>query len=314
MLSRFNVEKTRVSHSKTIPDEGNIFIPCPFADERHPKGRDASMGFSIFYSPGKESVFKCFGCGLAGSLKWLAGKINKKHGFVYHDVYEEVFKKETGDLDTQLARACASVDLPPPPDEESEVWEDREIAVYTGSVPKYAVERGLSIEACKAWGLGYDKREGRLVFPVRRDDGRLVGALGRAISPAIEPRWRDYWGFHKEKFLYGEDKIREADGRILLVEGAIAAVLLWTWGFRNVLATMGAHISGIQLAKLRRWGLPVAIAYDGDFAGRRGMADTARGLKGRTDVYEVLLDDGQKLDELPPEEARARVARAELLL
>lgn len=50
---------------------------------------------------------------------------------------------------------------------------------YAGSVPRYALERGLTIETCKEWELGHDREMKRLLFPIRDRLGRLVAISGR---------------------------------------------------------------------------------------------------------------------------------------
>lgn len=63
-------------------------------------------------------------------------------------------------------------------DEMPEIpWEA--YAKHAGSVPPYAIQRGLTIETCKEWELGHDRRMRRLLFPMRDRRGRLVAISGR---------------------------------------------------------------------------------------------------------------------------------------
>jgi len=53
---------------------------------------------------------------------------------------------------------------------------------YAAGVPRYALERGLTIETCKTWELGHDRRHKRLLFPIRDRGGRLVAISGRLYA------------------------------------------------------------------------------------------------------------------------------------
>lgn len=72
--------------------------------------------------------------------------------------------------------ASKSDDLPEIP------WEH--YAAHAGHVPRYAIDpppdgRGLTLDTCRAWELGHDRKMRRLLFPIRDRKGRLVAISGR---------------------------------------------------------------------------------------------------------------------------------------
>jgi DNA primase len=297
---------------------GNIFISCPWAEEKHASGRDRNPSCSVKIAENEESVFKCFACSEAGSLVRLVGKITRGGNAEMADIYEAVFKAEQFPLEGRIKKALDKINGAEPAEKRSELetWDERELEKYAGRVPKYALDRGLTAETCKAWELGYDMREKRLTFAIRRaGDNALVGIAGRSIVGG-EPKYRDYLGFKKEKYLYGENRVETGPeaGRIIVVEGYVKKLLLTQWGFPNVVATMGAIPGESQLAKLRRWGLPVSLAQDGDWAGQRGKERCIEGLHGRVPLYSVAVPEDRDIDEMQPGEARVLIEKAKFLL
>jgi DNA primase len=63
-------------------------------------------------------------------------------------------------------------------------------------VPQYILERGIALETCKVWSLGYDRRAGRVFFPVFDEKRRFVGAVGGLINRVPnQPKYKNY--YHK---------------------------------------------------------------------------------------------------------------------
>ncbi|KKK74541.1 hypothetical protein LCGC14_2882730, partial [marine sediment metagenome] len=79
-----------------------------------------------------------------------------------------------------------------------------------------------------------------------------------------------------------------------LVEGVFDAMVMWQQGYPATIATLGAHITEVQRALVKRLGsISVVLLRDGDAAGRDGAIKDARELA--CDLLPVsiaLLPDG----------------------
>lgn len=170
---------------------------------------------------------------------------------------------------------------------------DKELKGLRFDVP-YLQAKGIKAETAKAWGVGYCTRglmKGRVVFPVRDREGRIVFYTGRSLKED-DPRgkWRLPPDARRSLELFGIDRIagqaaaRKAarDYGLILVEGPTDAVKLAQEGFPNAVASLGAEVSDVQLELLvdpklnpsRR----VTIFFDRDEAGQRGKRLAARAL------------------------------------
>lgn len=315
LLPKLGVEKVR-THERS----GNLQISCPLARWTHASGADNNPSCSIKIAPNDVSLFRCWACQERGTLVGLVAQLNRYRAGELEDLLKEVARVEQLDLTTQVERAAKKYEPEAPKIAEQirridfDVWSEGEIADWVGKVPKYALDRGISIETSREWQLGFDRKGKRLIFPVRRADGKLVGVTGRAIYENLAPKYKDYWGFEKSKYLYGENRIDPALGKLIVVEGFMDVLKLWTQGHRNVVATMGASASAEQLRKIRDLGLDVYMMQDGDRAGRTAREIFVSRLHGRVRLFDVPIPDDGDPDEMAPEDVSAALGAAALVL
>lgn len=142
--------------------------------------------------------------------------------------------------------------------------------------------------------------------------GRPLGYAGRRLNPADVSRWGKWkWppGFPKCQSLWNWHRARpEAQGGLVVVEGAWAVMKLWQAGFRNAVALAGVHISLAQ-AQLLRTAREVTLLLDGDLAGHQA---TARSLASAFHPCIRAVYPPDRLDpaDLPEEHLRALLKRA----
>jgi hypothetical protein len=124
-------------------------------------------------------------------------------------------------------------------------------------------DKGWYCHATHAVAPGRDKPGGGVV---EQPDGTLrrviLSHLGRAVTAEQQQahgKWWVYRGFNKRLELYGLDHLLldpraieqvRATGRVLLVEGPFDVAKLVEAGIHNVVASLGAHLAGEQLARL----------------------------------------------------------------
>lgn len=310
-------EKSRVGQKSVV-------VSCPLAPWTHEDGTDRHPGCSVLIDDAGKSGWRCHACGHHGTLGWLVTKWGLLSRQPIEGAFRLIEREEDGAaavatrMDAKLDQRTRWADPVAKPDaDDPEVVPEVEAATFAGEVPQYALDRGLSLDTCRAWQLGYDRGFGarpvpRLVFPVRRADGRLVGLVGRAIYDGDRPKYLNYLGFPKSKFLYGLDKVRGRE-RLVVVEGMIDAIRLWEYGLPAA-AIIGAAPSEPQ-ARLALEFDRVYLALDRDAAGEEGERALARRLDGRVPVFRVEFPGGKRdPKDMTREEALAAVESARRLL
>ena len=178
------------------------------------------------------------------------------------------------------------------------------------AVPKYIIEkRGISIETCRAWGVGYWKRGKQGVFfPIYDSDKRFVGYTIRWIFPKDDaPSYFHMPGLKRNKILYGENMIDEKrSDKYVIVEGPIDALKVWQAGY-NALSPIGGSFSDGHVSKilLLARNLSGFVMGDGDKAGRELSNDVYNRLSDRKlKISKIECPDGRDPADLNNEEIK----------
>lgn len=255
-------------------------VACPLALKRHGDPYDDNMSCSIKVVPDGPSECKCWSgnCKFKGKLLDLLRAAVQMRGNPPQlmELLKDVEKTEALTLQARQHRATKAINQivnPPPPrtGRDRDVLGERFFNPFAGSIPQYAIDRGISVETAKAWGLGYDKAGHFLVFPVRRTDGALVGMVGRAVNDKAKRRHHNFMGLDKTKHLYGAHMMGPGKP-VVIVEACVDALNTWQ-ALRNhdvaVVATLGEGFSDRHALTISSMRPPfVYIFTDGDSAGR----------------------------------------------
>ena len=140
---------------------------------------------------------------------------------------------------------------------------------------------------------------GRIVIPIRDENGSLVAYAGRSIA-GEEPRYKLPPGFHKGRVLY--NRFAVSGEVVVLVEGFFSCIKVSAAGFPCV-ALMGATFSEAQemLLDFKR----VILLLDPDEAGRESVAGILPRLAKTRYVRDVVPD--KQPDEMTAEEIKALI-------
>lgn len=303
---------------------------CLFAPWLHDGGTDEDPSMSVFYADTGRSAFNCFTCKTKGSLTSMLKRLAVFGHPSAAEMLGFVSERESGNLIAAMPRVLAKYNWEEEKKEQERVWSEKELKPFTGSVPRYAITRGVQIDTCKSLELGYDKKAPRfniqkrmvwdtrrLVFPVRRrKDNALVGLVGRALEDGIKPRYHNYWNFDKRRYLYGEHLVELPFKHLLVVEGMMDMAKLMSLGIRNVVALMGSYPSEEQIAKLKMWCIrtDLYVMLDGNRAGRLGMKFLEENLRGQVRLHTIGLEDGLEPEHLRLEDLSQRMADARLIV
>jgi DNA primase len=130
----------------------------------------------------------------------------------------------------------------------------------------------------------YDRFRGRLMFPIRDLQGRVVAFGGRALGEET-PKYLNSPEtplYTKGNLLYAADLARAAireRNRALLVEGYVDCLMAHQYGFPETVAALGTAFTPAQLATLRRWCEEVVTFFDADAAGQKAAERAAELLE-----------------------------------
>lgn len=173
----------------------------------------------------------------------------------------------------------------------------------------YLIERGLSEETIRAFGVGYfsgkGSMAGRVVIPIHNERGELVAYAGRAID-GTEPRYKFPAGFHKGQVLYNLHRVKEALS-VIVVEGFFDCMKVSQAGY-PCMALMGCSMSQAQEKLLAERFGEVVIMLDGDAAGTEVAETIADRLQSLVfSVKTVNLRNGVQPDQLSEIEIREQL-------
>ena len=132
-----------------------------------------------------------------------------------------------------------------------------------------------------------DAFRGRLMIPIRNEQGELAGFGSRALDDSL-PKYLNTGRtavFDKSRILYGLNLARESvrNKGIVIVEGYMDAITAHQHGFDNVVASMGTALTAQQVAQVRRLTQDVIMALDADAAGQQA---TLRSLESSWQVFQ----------------------------
>jgi DNA primase len=311
---------------------------CPFHSEKSPSfGVNREQGF-----------FKCFGCGVGGSVfkfvelqervsfpeavRIVARKFGvaipegtdgrndaaadgEKEGLLkLHEVaaqfYRDVLASDSGrrgrellerrGLDPQIVESLGFGFAPPGRDALLSHLRSK------GLSPKLAVQAGLVADR---EGRLSDRFWNRLMIPICRESGLVIGFGGRAMEAEQVPKYLNSPEtpiYSKSRTLYGLNVTKKAiaqQGRATLVEGYFDFAMALQGGVTAVVATCGTALTQQQTTLLRRFAARVVLSFDPDAAGQSAAVRSCDLLVHEGfDVNVALLPPGRDPDLVVREE------------
>ena len=153
---------------------------------------------------------------------------------------------------------------------------------------------------------GYHRFAGRLMFPVRDKQGRVVAFSGRQL--VAQKNSGKYVNspetliFKKSNVLFGFDRASRAIGKdshceVIVCEGQIDCIRLHSSGFANAVAGQGTAFTDEHVRMLKRVASQAVLVYDDDAAGHKATIRSAGMLlAAEIPVRVVSLPDGDDPD------------------
>jgi DNA primase len=271
---------------------------CPFHNDHDP---------SFIVSPDKEFCW-CFVCNKGGDIFSFVQEIEnvefpqaleilaEKAGVEIKKQSPEKLKQKN-DLKSILEAACQKFEHNYQINQKvQKAVEERQISVETleqfrigfswqgerelekfllneGYSHKQLIESGLSVPIDSQGAQTRDKFRSRIMFPLFSASGEVVAFSGRAFGD-FEPKFLnspDTKVFKKSEVLYGLNFAKEAirqEDLALIVEGQFDLLALVDKGYKNTVAVSGTALSKSHLSQIKRFTKNIALAFDGDKAGK----------------------------------------------
>lgn len=150
----------------------------------------------------------------------------------------------------------------------------------------YDVNELIDIGLCgRKDNFVYDIFRNRIMFPLYNLDGKPVGFSGRIYNGEADSKYvnsKESVIFKKGSLLYNYHRAltyaREKH-QIIVVEGFMDVIRLYTIGIKNVVATMGTAITKEHANLLMKLSKNIVLSFDGDKAGEKATISAIDALE-----------------------------------
>jgi len=298
-----------ISSYITLESHGkNYFGVCPFHDDHSP---------SMSVSPDRQ-IYKCFVCGASGNVfnfveNYLGISFLEAVKIVADKCGENFTIRESRE-NTKYQKYYDIMNL-------ASMFYQNNLRTATGAeARKYLLDRGLTDEIIKDFGIGlalnendllyklmsnkkiaksdmdelgliadgergtYDLFRNRIIFPLYSPTGKVNGFSGRIYNSESHSKYintKETIIFKKRENLYNYHLASQTARRekfIVICEGFMDAIRIYSVGIKNVVATMGTALAKEQIDLLKKLGVKVIITMDNDNAGELATISLAKSL------------------------------------
>lgn len=305
----------------------NITLACPFAPytDRHKSDVDKRPSFAVLPHNDRPCDIQCFTCGFKasghnGGVKFMVSALAEHDPERWEEFVEAAEDIEYPVGDALLLPLQGRSYLDKLSNFEGTTYEEIDYALFEKKYHRYLERRGITKETAKVWEATYDPEQRRVVFPVRRFDRTLVGAVGRAVDSQASVKYLHYWKMRKANVLFGEQLLR-IGSRLVVVEGVLDAVFVWQTLYEaglleefSVVATLGHAVSDFQRDRIVQYAKEAIVFMDNDEPGQLASTRLCRKMYRKTKTYVVSYGDSQEKDPgaLMPERIVRMIRRAQL--
>lgn len=143
-----------------------------------------------------------------------------------------------------------------------------------------------------------DKNAGRVVFPIRNKDNKVVGFSARIIdknsSSAKYINTSETLVFHKSNILYNyyeaQNHARKC-GYVYLLEGFMDVIACYRVGIYSAIALMGTALTKEHLKMIKELNVTVRLCLDLDSPGQKAMYQIIKVFEANNIPYELVNND-----------------------
>jgi len=303
----------------------NYFGICPFHDDHTP-----SMSVSE-----EKQIYTCFVCGMSGNVfsfvkdyenitfmeavKKIADlngitlsqkiSVEKKYDKEYK-AYDLAVKFYKNNLKSQLGvNALKYLHDRGITDEVINEF-DIGVSLSDNNLSKLLISKNYNEDMLYNIGLVnkgesiYDLFRNRIMFPIHNSNGEAIGFSGRIYDNSVDSKYintRETYIFKKGETLFNYHRASiEAKKlkQLILCEGQMDAIRIYSSGIKNVVATMGTALTKEHVNLIKRLNVSVVLNMDSDSAGINAVLVNGDMLKqNNIDVNVVVLSGAKDPDE-----------------
>jgi len=150
-------------------------------------------------------------------------------------------------------------------------------------------------------GLEYqDVFKNRIIFPIHDATGHVVGFIGRVYKDNMGPKYlnsKETQIFRKGNILFNYHRAKEEvrlKKYIIIVEGNMDAIRLYSSGIKNVVALQGTSLTPEQIKLIQKLRASVILMLDNDNAGENATLLNGNLLEQAGIKVEVVRLSGEK--------------------
>lgn len=297
------------NYVKLTPHGKNYFGVCPFHNDSNPS-MSVSKEKQIY------KCFSCGECGnvftfiqkyenvsfieavkIVANIEGITLDVNiqKKDNDKYknlYEIYELSLKLYQNNINTKLGLNAKSYLLSRQIDDEIIKEFNIGLALKKKNLlTDLLINKGYNYEELIDSGLvskndyGYnDIYNDRIMFPLHNLEGKVIGYSGRIYESNSDSKYintKETKIFKKGEILYNyhraKDYIRQKD-EVIIVEGFLDVIRLYTVGIKNVVAMMGTAVTSKQANLIKRLSKNVILMFDGDSAGEKATESASKEL------------------------------------
>ncbi|MCH5166449.1 MAG: DNA primase [Erysipelotrichales bacterium] len=304
----------------------NYFCICPFHDDHNP-----SMSVSE-----EKGLYTCFVCHKTGNVfsfvrdfenvsfieavKIVASKVGIEFETGYKETnkydkhyeaielalkfYQNNLKSEDGKKAREYLKRRGITD---------EIIEEFNIGFAPNSydtITKLLINKGFDEELLISTGLAarnntvYDLFRNRITFPIHNPQGKPVGFSSRIYEDVNEAKYintKETAIFKKGKILFNYHRAQNEARRLkylLVVEGQMDAIRVYSSGIKNVVATMGTALTEDHIKLLKKLNVKIVLCMDNDEAGEKATIQNGEALsQAGVDLAVLRISDAKDPDE-----------------
>lgn len=262
---------------------------------------------SLFITPSK-NLWYCHGCGKGGNiLNWLM----HYEGLRFDDAVKKV-EKISGKEIIKIA-PCSSMSFYKTLERIKRVNEKPKREVLDSSYldkfqvidgqPEEWIAEGITNEMIKKYDIRIDTNGNRIVYPVRDNNGNLIGVKGRTRFKAYKTlgisKYINYQKLGTPDFLQGMYENREnikAKNTVIIFEGIKSVMKVDAWGYDYGVSAETSRLNDEQIKVIIKLNVgEVVLAFDQDVCWEKALAEGKK-LNRFTNVS-VIFDKNGLLKE-----------------
>ncbi len=150
----------------------------------------------------------------------------------------------------------------------------------------------------------YDIFRNRIMFPIHNNFGDPIGFSARVYNGEVDTKYintRETYIFKKGEVLFNFHRASvhaKKSGYLILCEGQMDAIRIYSSGIKNVCATMGTALTNYHINLIKKLNVRVILNMDSDNAGIKAALQNGELLRNNNiDVSILKLNDAKDPDE-----------------